>query len=93
MIEAVLEPEELEPALHSTAAELARLCGAGPSAAELERARVNLLASSAREKETMQGQASKYGYYEALGGGIEQEAAYLARVRAAQPADLRRVAR
>jgi zinc protease len=93
LVEAVLEPEELEPALRSVAAELARLCSAGPSAAELERARINLLASSAREKETLQGQASKYGYYESLGGGIEQEAAYLARARAAQPSDLRRVAR
>jgi zinc protease len=93
MIEAVLEPENVEATIRSTAVEIERLRSFGPSAVELERARANLLASTVREKENVQGQASKYGYYESLGGGLENEALYLERVRSAQIGDLQRVAR
>ena len=64
----------------------------GPSETELERARTNLLASQVHERETMQGQAQKYGYFELLAGGLDAEQQYLDRVRRATQADLQRVA-
>jgi zinc protease len=92
-IDAILEPDKIEPTLGAIAEEVHRMRALGPSEVELERARTNLLASEVHEKETMQGQARKLGYWEALGGGLEGEQAYLERVRRATPDDLRRVAR
>ena len=92
-IDAALEAENIEPAIAAIQAEVERLAAYGPLQTELERARVNLLSQSIHEKETMQGQARKLGYYETLGGGIEQEAEYLAQIRAASVDDLKRVAR
>lgn len=92
-IDASLDPENLEAALRASRDEIARIQRFGPAEAELERARVNLLAQTIREKETMEGEAYKYGYYETLGGGAENEGEYLDRVRRATPDDIRRVAR
>lgn len=92
-VDAVLEPEKIEPALMAIEAQIRRIASVPVTQAELERARVNLLAHEVREKETMQGQARKYGYYETLASGLELEKAYLDRVRAATPHDLLRVAR
>ncbi len=91
-IDAELEPERMEDALRSIGQEVARMGSFGPSAAELERARVNLLSSTVRDRETMEGQARKLGYWEVMGGGIEREAEYMTRVREATPEDIRRVA-
>ncbi len=87
-----LDPERIEPALEAVGAELHRLRAFGPSEVELERARTNALATQVHEKETMDGQAKKYGYFETLASGIEAEAAYLERIRRASADDLRRVA-
>jgi zinc protease len=92
LVDAVLDPGKIEPAIRAVGQEIERLRSFGPSAVELERARVNLLASVAREKENVQGQARKYGYFETLGSGIESEAVYLERVRKATVGDLKRVA-
>ena len=92
LIDAVLEPEQIEPTLTAVEVEIARLRESGPSEAELERARVNFLSEQVREKETMQGQARKFGYYETFAGGIEAEEVYLDAIRKATPADLQRVA-
>ncbi len=91
-VDATVEPERIEDALGAIAAEIQRLRAFGPSEVELERARVNLLANQVYEKETMQGQARKVGYYETLAGGVEAEAEYLERVKRATPEDLQRVA-
>jgi zinc protease len=93
MIDASLDPERLTQAVQAISQEVHLMRQLGPSEAELERARVNLLASKVRERETMEGQANNLGYYEALGGGIEHERAYLEAVRRATTDDLLRVAR
>jgi zinc protease len=92
-VDAVLEPQQIEPALAAIGVEIDRITAFGPSEAELERARTNVLANQVREKETMQGQARKHGYHESLGRGIEAEEEYLDRVRRATVGDLQRVAR
>ncbi|TDJ09349.1 MAG: insulinase family protein [Deltaproteobacteria bacterium] len=91
-VDATVETERIEDAIGSISSELQRMRAFGPSEVELERARVNLLANQVYEKETMQGQARKIGYYESLGGGVEAEAAYLEKVKRATPEDLQRMA-
>jgi zinc protease len=91
-IDAVLEPERIEETLGAIADEVHRLRVLGPSEIELERARTNLLASEVHEKETMQGQARKLGYWETLAGGLEEEKKYLDRVRRATTEDVQRAA-
>jgi len=91
-VDAELEPERIEDAVAAIGREIERVSTFGPSSAELERARINFLASTVRERETMEGQARKLGYWEVIGGGLEREADYLERIRQATPEDLRRVA-
>jgi zinc protease len=93
VVDAELEAENVVPTVRAVAEQVRRIRDLGPSEAELERARTNLLASQVHERETMQGQAQKYGYFELLGGGLEAEAVYLERVRRATQADLQRVAK
>jgi len=59
---------------------------------ELERARVNFLASEQFDRESVSGVASKLGSFEAIGGGWQREAEALEILREATPADLLRVA-
>jgi zinc protease len=92
LVDVALEPDGIETALTAIAKEIQHMRDSGPSEVELERARVNLLANQIYEKETMQGQARKMGYYETLSGGLEEEEAYLERARRATPADLKKVA-
>jgi zinc protease len=92
LVDAALEPERMEETLQAISSEIDRLRSFGPSEAEVERARVNLLAGEVHEKETMEGQARKYGFYVALTRGLEAEKEYLDRIRRATVEDVRRVA-
>lgn len=60
--------------------------------AELERARVNFLASEHFERESVSGVASKLGSFEAIGRGWQSEAEVLDALRSTTPDDLLRVA-
>ncbi len=91
-VDAELDAEKIDRSLVAIGEQVRRVRDFGPSEAELERARTNLLASQVHEKETMQGQAQKYGYFELLGGGLEAEQRYLDAVKRATQADLQRVA-
>ena len=92
-VDASLEAERIEEALAAVAREVHRMQSFGPSEVELERARLNLLSSEIYEKETMQGQAYKVGYYVTLGGGLDREREYLDRIRRATVEDVQRAAR
>ena len=70
-----------------------RLRHAPVSQAELDRARINFLASEQFDRESVSGLASKLGSFEAMGGGWEREAEVIALIRSATPEDLLRVAR
>ncbi len=59
---------------------------------ELERARVNFLASEQFERESVSGVASKLASYESMGGGWKREHEALEILRSATPEDLLRVA-
>jgi len=56
--------------------------------AELERARVNFLASEQFERESVSGLASRIGSYEAMGGGWQRESEALEILKSATPDDL-----
>lgn len=56
--------------------------------AELERARVNFLASEQFERESVSGLASRIGSYEAMGGGWQRESEALEILKSATPQDL-----
>ncbi|MFQ5699613.1 MAG: M16 family metallopeptidase [Myxococcota bacterium] len=92
MIDVTLEPEKIDETLPAIREEITKLAQLGPSQVELDRARTNLLSSQVHEKETMEGQARKIGYWETLGGGIEAEQRYLDAVRRATRDDLQHVA-
>jgi zinc protease len=70
-----------------------RLRHAPVSQAELDRARINFLASEQFDRESVSGLAAKLGSFEAMGGGWEREAEVIALIQSATPEDLLRVAR
>lgn len=63
------------------------------SSAELDRARVNFLASEQFERESVSGIASRLGSFQAMAGGWEREESALEAIRHATPADLLEAAR
>ena len=81
------------PALERVIEETDRLRRERVSEAELERARVNFLASEQFEREGVSGVASKLGSYESMGGGWQRESQSLETLRNATPDDLLRVAK
>lgn len=91
-VDAELDAPKLDASVVAIGEQVRRIREFGPSETELERARTNLLSSQVHERETMEGQAQKYGYYELLAGGLEAEKRYLDQVKGATKADLQRVA-
>ena len=82
----------LEPAIARIIEETDRLRRDPVSRAELERARINFLASEQFDRESVSGVASKIGSYESMGGGWRRESEALEILRRATPEDLLRVA-
>jgi zinc protease len=82
----------LEQAIARIVEETDRLRREPVSQAELERARINFLASEQFERESVSGVASKLGSYESMGGGWRREGLALEILRRATPDDLLRVA-
>ncbi|HTO68914.1 MAG TPA: pitrilysin family protein [Myxococcota bacterium] len=91
-VDCELDAGKIDASIAAIGEQVRRLREFGPSESELERARTNVLASQVHERETMMGQAQKYGYFEVLAGGLEQEERYLDQIRHATRADLQRVA-
>jgi len=88
-----LDAERAEEAVASVAREVGRACEEGVNEAELEKARTNLLAAEAYERESVSGLARKLGSFELLAGSWRFEERYLDAIRGASRADLLRVAR
>jgi zinc protease len=58
------------------------------SATELEKAKTIIESDAVYQKETVQGQARKLGFFETVGGGIDWEDEYNRQIRAVTPATL-----
>ena len=80
-ISAALETDKLEEALKSLWAELMRARNEPFTDQEMARAKLAFQANLIREKETMEGQASKLGFFQLLAGGLDKERAYMEAVQ------------
>ncbi|MFQ5465750.1 MAG: M16 family metallopeptidase, partial [Thermodesulfobacteriota bacterium] len=87
-----LDAEKVEPSMTAIVEEIKRLAELGPTEAELTRARTQVESSFVYSRETMQGIASKLGYYQTLTGDIGYEKRYLKGVRKVTAGDVKRVA-
>lgn len=91
-ITATLDAQNIEKAVKEIEGEILRLAAAGPTPAEMERTRISLESGFIYSRETVQGIASKLGYYEVSAGGIEFEKKYLDGIRAVTASDVRTMA-
>ncbi|MBM4338847.1 MAG: insulinase family protein [Deltaproteobacteria bacterium] len=91
MIGATLAAENLEKAIEEILKEVNRLILEGVTAEELHRVRVNVESELIYDKQTVQGQARKIGYYEATTGDVEFEKRYIQRINLLQSDDIRRI--
>ena len=91
-ITASMEQDKLAPALKELFKVLEEAKTKPFSTEELDRAKIDLEASFIRDKETMEGQASKLGFYTNLMGGLDEETVYFNRIRAVAARELARLA-
>ncbi|MBW1712335.1 MAG: insulinase family protein [Deltaproteobacteria bacterium] len=89
-ISASLDPARLEEVVAALWQELKKTTTQHFSPQEMARAKLAFKASFIRDKETMEGQASKLGFFLTIGGGLDKEAAYLEQVMALSAEDIRR---
>jgi zinc protease len=85
---ATLPPEQLDAAFAGLLAETFRLRHEEVSETELQKAKTIIESDAVYQKETVQGQARKLGFFETVGGGIAWEDEYNRQVRAVTPATL-----
>ena len=85
-------PERLLEGLSTAGEVLGRFAEEGPTADEVRRAVVNILSERTYERETVEGVARKFGYFDALFGDPEAEARYYAGIADMTPAAVRRFA-
>jgi zinc protease len=90
---ATLPAERLDAALDGILAEVFRLRFDEVSAEELQKAQAIVEADAVYQKETVQGQARKLGFFETVAGGLDYEDEYNRQVRAVTPAAVREAAR
>ncbi|HXX30156.1 MAG TPA: pitrilysin family protein [Myxococcaceae bacterium] len=85
--------ETTRDALRATAEVLAGLAAEPCTAAELDTLKALIESEAVYQRETVQGQARKLGFYETSLGGFEAEARYLAKVAALTPEAVQDAAR
>jgi zinc protease len=93
VIGATLEVERWQEALTGILSEVERMQRDGVTTAELDRAKRNLESEFIYQRETVQGQASQLGYFEAVLGDLAFESRYLKAITRTTPQDIQRVAR
>lgn len=92
MVGAGLPSQQAPAALASILEQLYALRREHVTREELEKAKVIILSESAYQRETVQGEARKLGFFEVVAGDYAFEQAYLERLRALTPEDVRRAA-
>lgn len=92
IVGASLPHAQLRPALAELLAQTYRLRREEVEGEELARAKRMLESETIFQRETVQGQARKLGFFETVAGGIEEEERYLAAVAATTPAEIRAAA-
>jgi len=92
LISASLEKEKIKEAIQAILKEIYLLKVKEVSLEELEKAKLNLESDFIYEKETVQGEARKLGYYETIADGLGFEEKYIAGVKKVTIKDIKRVA-
>ncbi len=91
IVGATLPPENLEKAVEAILEEITQLGQEGATAEELNRVKVNVESELIYDRQTVQGEARKLGYYEAITGDIRFEKEVMRRVALLQREDIKRV--
>jgi zinc protease len=89
---ATMPLERLDDATDAVLEQTFRLCHEEVSDEELAKAKAISESDAVYQKETVQGQARKLGFFATVGGGLEWEDEYTRQVRAVTPASLRAAA-
>ena len=93
VVSARIPKGDANPALKSLLREIERVCREPVRAEELTKAITLIDAQRVYERESVQGQARKAGYYESVCGSADYDSEYLLRVGEATPAAILEVAR
>lgn len=92
IVQAALNDQKIEKALTNSVQEVVRTRYEPVSHEELRRAKINIISEAVYEKETVEGQARKLGFYQTVLGDLSWEKQYYDRIEAVTPADIQRVA-
>lgn len=92
LVMATLDEKNLEPAIKAIQEEVAKVAAFDAGVDELDRVKINIESDLVYDKETMEGQARKLGFYATVLGGVEKEENYIKAISALTPADLRKEA-
>ena len=91
IIRSTLAAENLEKAVGSILGEVVRLGKEGVTPEELHRVKVNVESSLVYDRQTVQGEARKLGYYELVAEDVRFENEYMKRVALLETEDIQRV--
>jgi zinc protease len=91
IIGATLPAENVERAVGAIFEEVNRLKTEGVTSEELHRVKVNIESNLIYDRQTVQGQAGKIGFYEVTSGDVQFEKEYMRRIALLQDKDIRRV--
>ncbi len=90
-IGATLPAENVEKASEAVLKEVIRLGQEGVTAEELYRIKVNIESDLIYDRQTVQGEARKMGYYEVFADDVQFEKEYMRRIRLLQSEDIQKV--
>ncbi len=93
MIAAMLDPKDIRSALEAILKEVARLKSEPARTEEINIAKTNIQSEAIYSTETVQGEARKLGFYEAVAGDVWFEEKYMRRIEAVSSDDIMRAAR
>lgn len=90
-ITSMLDAKNTDKAVYATMSEIEMLASEGPAYDELEKAKLNLESEFIYARETMDGIASKLGYFESNLGDVEYERKYVAGIKSVTANDVKAV--
>ncbi len=91
IIGATLPAENVEKASEAILREVILLGQEGVTAEELHRVKVNIESDLIYDRQTVQGQARKIGYYEVIADDVQFEKEYMRRIRLLQTEDIQKI--
>ncbi|MBI5875509.1 MAG: insulinase family protein [Deltaproteobacteria bacterium] len=90
-VNANLEAKNVKRTIEEVMKEIYKIRYEGASAAELDKAKLNLESEFIYERETMEGRARQLGYFEVTAGDIAYERKYLAGISRVTSEDIKRI--